>query len=508
MSAILSVDRISKSFGAVAALQDVSLTLQAGEIRALCGENGAGKSTLVKILMGIERPDTGSIAIDGTSVAIRSPSQAQALGLAQVAQELSVIPSLSVLDNIWLGSAQVPLLHRRRAFRQRAQDALARIGAGHYDLDRQAGTLSIGECQMVEIARLMVRDARVLILDEPTATLSDTEIEAIFAAVRALKAEGRSIIYITHRMGEVFSLCDSVSVFRNGRHIVTKPVDDVDRAGLIEMMLGRSFEDMYLCRQQGATGRPALAVENLGVPGVVHGFSMTVPRGRLVCIAGQVGSGAHTVLRALAGLELATGRVSVDDRPLRLNSAPRARAQGIHFISENRAAEGIFGRMSVADNVIATRLPAASRLGLLSWPRLRREAARLIRDAGVDERRLGSMIGDLSGGNQQKILFGRAIGQTPGVLLMNEPTRGVDVGARAEIYRLMRSFCEQGFGLVMTSTDLEEIVGVADIVLTIYRGRLIGRYEKEAITMNAILTDITHPPALTRNGINEAAAAS
>ncbi len=499
MTAILSVDHISKRFGAVAALQDVSLSLQGGEVRAICGENGAGKSTLVKILMGIQQPDAGSITIDGVVRQVHSPRDAQSFGLAQVAQELSIVPSLSILDNVWLGNTNVPLFHRRASLRKRAQEALARLGAGHYDLDRLAESLTIGQCQMVEIARLLVRDARILILDEPTATLSDTEIANIFAAVRALKAEGRSIIYITHRLGEVFTLCDSVSVMRNGRHIVTKPVGEFDRESLVELMLGRSFDAMY----QKVPGRPAgdaaLAIEDLCVASAVEKFSMVLPSGRLVCIAGQVGSGAHQVLRAVAGLSAATGRIRVKGRAMRLNSAAIAREHEIHFISEDRAAEGIFARMRVLDNVIASRLPSASRLGVLSWPALRRVAAWLVGQVGVDGKRLNSSVGELSGGNQQKVLFGRVMGQPVGVLLMNEPTRGVDVGARAEIYKLMRSFCDAGFGLLMTSTDLEEIVGVADIVITMYRGRTVGRYEGDAIEMKTILADITHPPESPRS---------
>ncbi|MBB5048996.1 ABC-type sugar transport system ATPase subunit [Rhodopseudomonas rhenobacensis] len=493
---MLSVNRISKSFaqGQVAALQDVSLSLKQGEIRAICGENGAGKSTLVKILMGIQRPDTGTIHVDGRPAEFLSPRDAQDAGFAQVAQELSIVPSLSVLDNIWLGSNRVPVFHRRREFRDKAQAALSRIGAGHIELDALAGDLSIGQCQMIEIARLLVGDARLLILDEPTATLSDTEIANIFAAIRALKAEGRSVIYITHRLGEVFSICDSVTVLRNGRHIVTMPVGDCDREHLIELMLGRSFEDMYRHQPNETFHEAALSVANLSVPGLVHDLSMTLPRGRLVCIAGQVGSGAHHVLRALAGLSIATGEVSVGGTPMRLNSAAVSRAHNIHFISEDRAAEGIFARMRVLDNVVATRLPLLGWFGLISRSRLRNAAKSLLAQVGVDKTRLDSEIGQLSGGNQQKVLFGRAMGQAPGILLMNEPTRGVDVGARADIYQMMRSFCDQGFGLVMTSTDLEEIVGVADIVITLYRGKFVRRYEGAAITMKDILADITHPP--------------
>lgn len=496
MSDILSTKGLSKSFGPIAALSEVSLALREGEIRAVCGENGAGKSTLVKLLMGIHRPDAGTIEIDGVERTVRNPQQAQTLGLALVAQELSLAPQLSVLDNIWLGNAQVPLLHRRRAFRERAQRALDMIGIGHIGLDRRVAGLAIGERQLVEIARLLARDARVLILDEPTATLSDVEIERIFAALRALKAERRTVIYITHRLAEVFEICDSVTVLRNGRHVGTRAVDAINRDALIELMLGRAHVDMYAERPDTA-GEPMLTVDRLHVPGAVDDLSMVAFRGQVTCIAGQIGSGATEVVRALAGLAHdASGSVTVGSRRLRLGSVPAAQASNIQFISEDRAEEGLFVRMNVRDNLVATRLGDHAPLGVLAWRRLREVAGRLAELVGVDVRRLGSRANELSGGNQQKLLFGRALERDEvGLLLMNEPTRGVDVGARAEIYRLMREFCVRGHALVMTSSDLEEVVGISDVVITMYRGRKVSAYSGDEIRMNRILSDITHPRA-------------
>jgi ABC-type sugar transport system ATPase subunit len=492
---VLSVKNVSKSYPGVAALQDVSLSLHAGEIRAICGENGAGKSTLVKVLMGIVQPDTGSIAVNGQAQTVDGPQRAQRLGLGLVAQELSLAPHLSILDNIWLGSAEVPFFHRRAHLRTRAQQALATLGLGDWDIDRRVSTLTIGQRQLVEMARMLARDARVLILDEPTATLSDADIERILGVLKSLRAQGRSIIYITHRLGEVFELCDSVTVLRNGQHVATQPVRDVTRAQLVEMMLGRSFEDMYPKAGPHRHQGDRVAVEKLNVAGALHDFSMTAPRGRIVCIAGQIGSGANVVTRALAGLVPgATGAVTVDGKPMRLGSVPHCVERNVLFVSDDRATEGLFPQMSVLDNLIATRLDAAARLGVLSWSALRRIGGDLASRVGVDRRRLKSQAITLSGGNQQKLLFGRALGTAEaGVLLMNEPTRGIDVGARAEIYRIMRELCDRGAALIMSSSDLEEVVGVADIVITLYRGRVVARYEREQIAMSSILGDITHP---------------
>ncbi len=495
MKLILEVNELSKIFSGAHALRDVSFSIGSGEIRAICGENGAGKSTFVKILMGIVKPDKGTIRVDGVAREIHSSQEAQALGLGLVAQELSLAPHLSILDNIWLGSTEVPFFHRSASLRVRARRALEVLGVGEWDLDAPVSGLSIGQRQIVEIARLFARDAKILILDEPTATLSDAETERMHSVLRTLKAQGRSIIYISHRLGEVFGLCDSVTIFRNGEHIQTSPVAALNHSELIALMLGRPFEEMYPEPPGHSLSSGAVVVESLSVPGAVSDFALTAPRGRIVCIAGQIGSGASMVTRALAGLvHDAAGTVTIDGEPLRLGSAPRCVARDVLFISEDRADEGLFREMTVLDNLIATRIISSELQGMLSWRELRNLGKSLAESVRVDPRRLMSPAIQLSGGNQQKLLFGRSIlGDRAGVLLMNEPTRGIDVGARAEIYHLMRKLCEAGYALIMTSSDLEEVVGISDIVVTMYRGRVVRQYDREQISMTSILADITHP---------------
>jgi ABC-type sugar transport system ATPase subunit len=490
---MLVARQLAKSFGQVEALRGVSLTLATGEIRGVCGENGAGKSTLMKLLMGIIHPDSGVIEIDGRTQTIESPQKAQELGLTLVAQELSLAPDLSVLDNIWLGNRSVPFLHRRAKFRRRASEALSLLGVD-YDLNRPVRRLTLGERQMVEVARLLVRDARILILDEPTATLSDVEIERMMSALRGLRAKGRSILYVTHRLGEVFEICDSVTVLRNGADVATHAVSDINRQRLIELMLGRSFEEMYPAPTASASATQSLIISNLNVSGSVSDFSLTAPRGQITCIAGQVGAGAATIIRALAGMvPEASGTVMLDGVALTLGSISNRVKRNVNFVSEDRGREGIF-RRNVLENLVAAKMPKYTKAGLLSWAGLRRLGRELCRRVMLDNRRLGANAFDLSGGNQQKILFARALGnEEPGVILINEPTHGVDVGARAEIYRLLREFCAMDYVLLMASSDLEEVIGIADTVITMYRGKMVSKYHRGRVNMSAILADITHP---------------
>lgn len=504
---LLAIRNVAKRFGAVQALQDVSISAHAGSSLGLCGENGAGKSTLVKILMGVHRPDSGSIHFDGRPVSIRSPREGQALGIALVAQELSLANDLSVEDNIWLGSSKVPLFHRTRALRRQAEAAVATLGLDASIMGRSVGSLSLAERQLVEIARNLCREARLLILDEPTATLSDADIARLFAAIRRLIAQGCAVIYITHRLGEVFEVCDRVSVLRNGRVAGSHRIEDIDRNRLIEEMIGRQFEAMYPAEVHSTCGPTLLQVRNLTVPAAARDVSFEVGAGQIVGIAGQIGAGAAEVVRALAGLiPAATASLFWRGQPVRLGSRAEMLKTGFAFVSEDRAGEGVFMNLSARNNLLVTASPELSPFGFDNARALDAAARYAAERVGIDTGRLRYPVAQLSGGNQQKVVFGRFLdheraARLPGLLLMNEPTRGVDVGARADLYRLMRDYCRRGFALLMYSSDIEELVGMSDVVITMYRGRVVGRYRGEEAHIAKVLADITHATAVPQGPV-------
>lgn len=490
---IIETKGLTKRFGPNTVLNSVDFSIRGGEILALCGENGAGKSTLVKLLTGLHTPDGGSISVDGRQIRLHGPRDAQQLGIAFVSQELSIVPQLSVLENLWLGHQDLGFLFQRSRLVAKAREVLTKVGLAELSTNALASSLSLGQRQLLEIARMLLRDARVFILDEPTATLSDSEISLVFEALKRLRESGCAIIFITHRLSEVFEICDRTTILRGGKLVGTFDVEDVDRDQLVEHMLGRSLGQMYPQGSHIQDGL-ALSVKNLHVPGVLKALSFNVARGEIVCLAGQIGSGATNAVRALAGLVYnATGVVHVGDIQVKLGSVASALRANMRFVSEDRAAEGLFLDQRVDLNMLATQLSTVSRFGIVSDSALRRDASARSGEVQLDSSRLADFIGKLSGGNQQKVAIGRSISSNPhGVLLLNEPTRGVDVGARAEIYQLLKKFCEKGYGIVMMSTDIEEVVGMSDRVVTLYRGLKINEYKKPDISAQKILLDVTH----------------
>jgi ABC-type sugar transport system ATPase subunit len=492
---LLEVVEVSKSYGPVRAIQDLSLDVRVGEVHAICGHNGAGKSTLVRTLVGLVRPDAGVIRLDGVELAPRNPQDAQAHGVALVNQELSLVPELSVEDNVFLGGIDVPLLYRRRRLSEQARRVLDELGLRHVSLGTAVETLSIGERQLVEIARLLVRDARLLILDEPTATLSKPEIERVFKATRDLVRQGRSVIFVSHRLDEVFELCDRVTVLRDGRRVGTHDVHELDRRSLIAHMLGEmegARTEAEIERALPGSAAEVVRIDRLRAPGV-EDVSLTLESGIITGLAGQVGSGTSTVLRALGGLVPdASGTIEVRGRKVLLNTPQRAVQAGVLYVPNDRQREGLFLGQSVERNLTAIRLRRLSRAGVLMWRGVRRSARELATLAGVSLDRLGSPAASLSGGNQQKVLLGRVL-QREGtsLLALDEPTRGVDVGGRAEIHRLVREAARSGTAVIFSSTELDEVLDLADVVVTLFAGRVVSIVPRAEATAPRILADMT-----------------
>jgi ABC-type sugar transport system ATPase subunit len=486
----LELRGLSKSFGAVQAVRGVSLAIAPGEIHGLCGHNGAGKSTLINVLAGNVAADAGEILVDGEPRSFAGPRDAQRAGIATVDQELSLVPTLSVAENIVLGEVGTGFLRHARRAKRRAAELLAKVGLDDVDPDTAVDELSIGTRQLVEIARALGRDAGLLILDEPTATLSDVEIGQVFRAVRGVATQGCAVIFVSHRLGEVLGLCDRVTVMRDGERVLDADIGEVSADGLVEAILGEQLQPAPHRRLDPRESPTALTVEGLGVPGRLSDFSAELLGGRIYGLAGQVGAGASEVLRALAGLvPSATGRVRLGERRLPLGSAAGIRSCGVGFLSGDRKAEGLFIGRSILENLTVAQLGTIARIGGREEARRGRELAEA---AHVPADRLGEPVGVLSGGNQQKALLGRYLLHSGvEVLLVDEPTRGVDVGGRAAIHELLREAARQGQIVVFASSELDELLELGETIITMRSGRVIATYA-EGSSREDLLSDLTH----------------
>ncbi|MET0522622.1 MAG: sugar ABC transporter ATP-binding protein [Jiangellaceae bacterium] len=497
---LVRVDGLVKSFGGTRAVRGASFSIAPGEIHALCGHNGAGKSTVVKMLSGQEVPDDGTMRIGGEVLDPRSRQAAQRGGIALVDQELSVVSSLTVAENLLLGDVRAGWINRGRAFGERFRTLLDSVGLGHVGLDQPLAELGIGERQLVEVARALGQDARLVILDEPTATLSDVESAYVYTAVRNVAATGCAVLFVSHRLGEVLDLCDRVTVMRDGAVVATTPVADLTIDSLIVQMLGEAPH-----RPDGRTGNgvdgsaEVLTVSGLSVPGRVDSFSIGLRAGRVYALAGQLGSGASDVLRAIAGLvPAATADITVDGVAVRTGHPAAAVQAGIAFVSNDRKSEGLFLDKPVGWNLLATRLPQVTRLGVLNRRRWSAALAALVDLCGLDGRRTGDAVGSLSGGNQQKVFVGRCLGRDDvRVLLLDDPTRGVDVGGRAAIHALLRDAADRGVAVLFSSTELEELLDLADVVVTMHKGVAVQRHEGDTAG-SVLLREMTHGGAKER----------
>jgi ABC-type sugar transport system ATPase subunit len=484
----LRLEQVSKRFPGTLAVDRVDFEARVAEVHALMGENGAGKSTLMKILAGAFDDYTGRISIGGEPVELRSPAAARAHGVAMIYQELSLAPPISVAENVLAGRLPVTggLLLDRRALREAAAHALRRVG-----LDLDPGTpvedLSLHEAQLVEIAKALAGRPRILVMDEPTSALSREEVERLFGIIRRLRDEGLTIVYISHHLPEIFRIADRVTVLRDGRKVGTRDLRDVTAAQLVEMMIGGAAEGLY-AKRAAAPGPPLLRVERLTRLGFFHDVSFEVRAGEILGIGGLAGAGRSEVARSLCGIDPCDGgRVFLHDREIAPADAGEAVAAGLAYLPEDRKTQGLALRLTTAENALAAVIPRHCALGLYRSRPARGLVARLLAALQVHPPEPGREVSTLSGGNQQKVLLAKWLAADPEVLILDEPTRGVDVGAKAGIHRHLCELADAGVAIVLISSDLPEVLGLSDRVAVFRQGHLVANLDAAAATQETVM---------------------
>jgi ribose transport system ATP-binding protein len=482
---LLTVEGVSKAFPGVVALDAVDFDVHAGEIHALVGENGAGKSTLMKVLGGAVAPDRGAVRLDGAPLPTGDPLAVRRRGISIVYQEFTLVPELTVAENVFLGRERAKPFLLRSEMNREAQEILDGLGA-HVSADAPVRSLTVAQQQMVEIARALVGESKVLILDEPSATLSTPEVERLFAVLRGLRARGLGIVYISHRLEEIFEGADRVTVMRDGRRVTSAPVVGLERSQLIRWMVGRDVTEEFPPRSP-APGSVVLEVAKLSSPHRFSDVSFTIRQGEIVGLAGLVGAGRTSVALALFGALAAEGSVRLLGRDVRFDSPTEAIAAGLGYVTEDRKRRGLFPVLGAGANMTVTYLRSFATLGLLSLARENAAAAAAARDFDLRASGLDQKAATLSGGNQQKLLLARYLMRPRTLLILDEPTRGIDVGAKAEIYALMNRLTSQGLAILMISSELPEILGMSDRVVVMHEGRTRGELPRANATPEAVM---------------------
>ncbi|MFC3687526.1 sugar ABC transporter ATP-binding protein [Aquipuribacter hungaricus] len=506
---VLSVTGVRKSFDGVHALRGVDFTLVPGQIHALVGENGAGKSSLIKVLTGVYVPDEGQLLYRGEPVRFARPSDAQDAGISTMYQEVNLVPLLSVASNIFLGREPRRFgLVDTRAMRRQARELVARVGID-VDVDEQLGRLGLGVQQMVALARAVSVDSRVVIMDEPTSSLEAKEVDTLFRVARDLAATGVALVFVSHRMGELFALCDHVTVLRDGRTVHSGPVADLSRLELVAHMLGRTMADV----ERGTTEfgdshlvevEPVLRVQDLHVRNRLDGISFDVRPGEVVGLGGLLGSGRSETVKAVYGdLLTSSGTVAVGGRPVKTGSVAHALAAGMALLSEDRKAEGIVPDLSVRDNIALAVLPRLSRAGIVSDSKIDAVVEVFMRRLQVKASSPHQKVRELSGGNQQKVLLARWLATEPKVFLLDEPTRGIDVGAKREVQALVDELAAQGLAVVLISSEMEELVEGSDRVVVLHDGAVSSELSGAGLTTSALLEGLAGGghPAVADEGV-------
>lgn len=493
LTPVIEMKGISKSFTGNRVLDQVDFQLLSGEIHALMGENGAGKSTLIKILTGIYERDAGKVFIKGKEVHFKNPKEAEQSGIAVIHQELNIIPYLTVYENMFLGKELTVGrfgITKDKEMKRQTKEYLNRLGI-EIDPNTEAGNLSVGQQQMIEIARAVAANTEVLIMDEPTAALTDREIEALFKVISSLKEQGVGIVYISHRMEEIFQICDRISVLRDGQFIDSKEVAKTNFDEIVRLMVGRQLGERFPERDT-KIGQERFKVENLTSKGCFENISFSVHQGEIVGVAGLMGAGRSEIMQAIFGYRsLHGGKVFIDGKEVTIKSPYEAIKAGIAFVTEDRKSEGLILDLSVRENLSITTLDKISKNRVISTKTEMSLVDEMIEKLHVKTSGREISVKSLSGGNQQKIVIGKWLGINPKILILDEPTRGVDVGAKKEIYQLMNDLTKQGVSIIMVSSELPEILGMSDRVLVIHEGKLAAVLNKSEATQENIMQSAT-----------------
>jgi len=491
--AALELHRVVKSFGPVIALRSGSLTLLPHSIHALIGENGAGKSTMVKIMAGLYRRDSGDFRLHGEPVDFTSTAQSKAAGIAVIYQEPTLFPDLSVTENIFMGRQPVNRFGRidRKAMRTEVEQIFRRLGVS-LDPDRITDGLSIADQQILEIAKAISLDASVLIMDEPTAALSGVEVERLFAVARSLRDEGRAVLFISHRFDEVFALCDTVTVMRDGAYVATTPIVETTVDELVRQMVGRDITELFP-KQDAVVGDPLLDVEGLTSPGIFHDISFTVRSGEIVALAGLVGAGRSEVARAVFGVDAyREGRVRMLGKTVPHRNPTEAMRAGLALVPEDRRKQGLVIDSAVGGNITLAIRRRLAKWGLITTGMENRAAREWASRLEVKTHALDTVAATLSGGNQQKVVLAKWLASDPKVLIIDEPTRGIDVGTKSEVHRLLSQLAGEGMGILMISSELPEVLGMADRVLVMREGRITAEIDRADATSENVMFAATH----------------
>ncbi|MEN2741633.1 sugar ABC transporter ATP-binding protein [Microbacterium sp. X-17] len=492
---------LKKAFGSVVAVSNADLTLRSGSIHALVGENGAGKSTIVKIIAGLYSRDSGTFELAGSTVNFTSTAEARRAGIAVIYQEPTLFPDLSVAENVFMGRQPMRLrwLIDKRAMREETIRLIRRLGVD-LDPDRQVSGLSIADQQIVEIAKAISLDAAVLVMDEPTAALSGVEVDRLLAVARQLRDEGRAILFISHRFEEVFELCDTVTVMRDGHTISTDAIGDVTVDELVRRMVGRDISNLYP-KVPSTIGKVMLEVNGLSQPGVFHDISFEVHAGEIVGLAGLVGAGRSEVARAIFGIDpYRSGTVVFDGRPLPRNSVRAAIRAGIAMVPEDRRNQGLVMDGTVLENATSVIRRELARFGVMKVGAETQAAADWAGRLEVKAAALDTGVANLSGGNQQKVVLAKWLATTPRLLIIDEPTRGIDVGTKSEVHRRLSELASRGMAILMISSELPEVLGMADRVLVLSAGHLTANLQRAEATPERVMRAATNAIGQSASG--------